>query len=91
VQGSRWALGFTLREIRAVLAMSDHTMKVTSKRMCELAEAKLAELAELAEAKLAELADRRAHLRKLERGIATLLRRLYDATRPCPILLSLGG
>ena len=74
------ALGFTLREIRDVLAMSDRTMKVTSKRMCELAETKLA-----------ELADRRAHLRKLERGIATLLRRGYDATRPCPILLSLGG
>lgn len=74
------ALGFSLREIRGVLAMSDGALRVTSRKLCELAEAKLA-----------ELRARRADLARLERGIATLLRRGIDRGRPCPILMSLGG
>ena len=73
------AVGFALREIRAMLAMSDGTMKVSSAKMCALAEAKLVELAE-----------RRAEIARLERGITTLLRRGPDRNRPCPILMSLG-
>ncbi|HEY4175250.1 MAG TPA: MerR family transcriptional regulator [Kofleriaceae bacterium] len=74
------ALGFALREIRAMLAMSDGTMRISSAKMCALAEAKLVELAE-----------RRAEIARLERGISTLLRRGVDRDRPCPILYSLGG
>ncbi len=73
------ALGFSLNEIRGILAMSDGTMKVSSKKMCELAEIKLAELRE-----------RRAELQRLERGISTLLRRGIERDRPCPILISLA-
>lgn len=74
------ALGFALREIRAMLAMSDGTMRVSSAKMCALGEAKLV-----------ELAARRAEILRLERGISTLLRRGLDRDRPCPILMSLGG
>lgn len=74
------ALGFTLKEIRAMLALSDGTMRISSAKLCALAEAKLAELAE-----------RRAELARLERGISTLLRRGFDRDRPCPILMSLGA
>ncbi|MFT3696849.1 MAG: MerR family DNA-binding protein [Kofleriaceae bacterium] len=73
------ALGFTLKEIRGILAMSDGTLRVSSAKMCALAEAKLA-----------ELVARRAELSRLERGIKTLLRRGFDRDRPCPILMSLG-
>ncbi|HEY0253780.1 MAG TPA: MerR family transcriptional regulator [Kofleriaceae bacterium] len=73
------ALGFTLREILGMLAMSDGTLRVSSKKMCAMAEAKLA-----------ELKARRAEISRLERGIGTLLRRGYDRDLPCPILMSLG-
>ena len=73
------ALGFALREIRAMLAMSDGTMRISSAKMCALAEAKLV-----------ELAARRAEILRLERGISTLLRRGLDRDRPCPILMSLA-
>ncbi len=72
-------LGFTLREIRDILAMSDGSMRVSSQQMCTLGEAKLIELRE-----------KRADLAKLERGIATLLARGLDRSRPCPVLMSLA-
>ena len=73
------ALGFTLGEIRAVLAMSDGKVAVPARA-----------LRQLAATKLAEIDARRADLLRLRRGLATLLANGVRDDRPCPVLCSLG-
>jgi MerR family copper efflux transcriptional regulator len=74
------ALGFSLAEIRGVLALSDGTTELPSRA-----------LRRLAEAKLAEIDERRADLLRLRRGLATLLAHGVHDDRPCPVLTSLGA
>jgi DNA-binding transcriptional MerR regulator len=73
------ALGFTLTEIRAVLALSDGTTALPARA-----------LRQLAATKLAEIDARRADLLRLRRGLTTLLERGVRDDRPCPVLCSLG-
>jgi DNA-binding transcriptional MerR regulator len=73
-------LGFSLAEIRAVLALSDGTTALPARA-----------LRELAETKLAEIDARRADLLRLRRGLRTLLERGVREDRPCPVLCSLGA